>query len=57
MKSKTKEIALQTLVFAMEEIKINLEKTMLNEDVTAQSAAMKTLAEAYAIIAGSEGRR
>lgn len=50
-KTKIKEIALESIVLAMDEIKKNLEESALNEDVQANAEAMKKLSEAYATIA------
>lgn len=53
MKKTTKQLALETILFAMEEIKDNLQRSSSIEDVKENSEAMKNLAEAYRIVRNS----
>ena len=50
---KTKELALQCILFSMEAIKTDLEISTHTNEVKANTEAMKTLAEAFKIVAGS----
>ena len=49
-----KMLAAQTVLFAMEEIRDNLQRTSKKEDVRVNSEAMKTLAEALKEIVRQE---
>lgn len=50
---KTKELALQCILFGMEAVKINLEISTKADETKVNTEAMKTLAEAFKMVAGS----
>lgn len=50
---KIKELALQCILFGMEAIKTNLEISTNADETKVNTEAMKTLAEAFKIVAGS----
>lgn len=53
MSKKVKEIALQTVVLSMEEVRDNFANSAIKEDVMANAEAMRILADAFKAIAGS----
>ena len=51
MKKKTKKLALESIMFSMDAMRVELEATIISEEkICACSQAVKTLAEAYKII-------
>lgn len=50
---KTKELALQCILFGMEAVKTDLEISTNTNETKVNTEAMKTLAEAFKIVAGS----
>jgi activator of 2-hydroxyglutaryl-CoA dehydratase len=51
--NKIQKMALQCILFCMDEIKNNLQSTYKEEDIIANCEAMKTLAEAFEKVAGA----